>query len=85
MAYFGGSAVVGRRLYDRVLLWLAGGHFVLGVRGSFMKRWGRTISSLVAWVAKDMAARLIDGRHAGDFQFKISVGNPRGQRVPCYC
>jgi hypothetical protein len=67
MAYFGGSTVAGRRLYDRVLLRLASGHFVLGVRGSSVKRWGRTIPSLVAWVADDTMARLVDGQHAGDF------------------
>jgi hypothetical protein len=67
MAYFGGSAVARRRLYDRVLLRLAGGRFILGVRGSSVKRWGRTIPSLVAWVTDDMAARLVDGRHAEDF------------------
>jgi hypothetical protein len=67
MEYFGGSVVVGRRLYDRVLLRLAGGRFILGVRGSSAKRWGRTIPSLEPWVTDDMAARLVDGRQAGDF------------------
>jgi hypothetical protein len=36
----------------------------------------------VARVTGDTAARLIDGQRAGDFQVRISVGNPRGRRVP---
>jgi hypothetical protein len=48
MAYFSGSAIAGRRLSESgsatAYWWL----FVLGVRGSFAKRWGRKIPSLVA-------------------------------------
>jgi hypothetical protein len=67
MAYFGASTVAGRRLSrssSAVAYWWP---FLLGVRGSSVKRWGRTIPSSVVWVASDMAARLIDGRRTEDF------------------
>jgi hypothetical protein len=66
MAYFGGSAVAGRRLSrsgSAAAYWWP---FVLGVSGSSTKRWGRIIPSLVVGVADDTAAGLVDGRHAGD-------------------
>ena len=67
MAYFGGSAIAGRRLSrsgSTAAYWWP---FVLGVRGSSTKRWGRTIPSSVAQVVDDTVARLVDGRRAGDF------------------
>ena len=67
MAYFNASTVAGRR-FSRLgsiaaCWWL----FFLGVRGNSVKRWGRKIPSLVVWVTDDTAARLVDGRRAGDF------------------
>ena len=78
MAYFDGYAIAGRRLSRSSSVVACWWPFALGVRGSSMKRWGRTIPSLVAQVTDDTMARLIDGQHARDFQVKISVGNLGG-------
>jgi hypothetical protein len=67
MVYFGDSTVAGRRLSRSGSVAVYWWPFVLGVRGSSAKRWGRTIPSSLGWVADDTAARLIDGRRAGDF------------------
>jgi hypothetical protein len=67
MAYFGNSAIAGRRfsrLGSAAACWWL---FILGVRGSSAKRWGRTIPSSVAWVADYTVARIVDGWRAGDF------------------
>jgi hypothetical protein len=86
MAYFYGSAVAERRLSRVGFAAACWWPFILGVRGSSAKRMGRTIPSSVAQVTNDTAARLVDGRRAGDYQVRISVENPRGRRrVPCFC
>jgi hypothetical protein len=61
MVYFGGSTVVGRRLSRSSSATSYWWPFILGVRGSFAKRWGRTIPSSVAQVTDDTAARLVNG------------------------
>ena len=33
----------------------------------------------------DNITETIPGQHVGDFQVRISIGNPRGQRVPYCC
>ena len=85
MVYFGASAIARRRLSRSGSIAACWWPFILGVKRSSMKRWGRTIPSSVAWVIDDMVARLIDGQRARDFQVRISIENSRGQRVPCYC
>jgi hypothetical protein len=82
MEYFGGSVVAERRLSRSGSAAACWWPFILGVRGSFAKRWGRAIPSSVPWVTDDTAARLVDGRRAGDFQVTIYV---EWTRVPCCC
>jgi hypothetical protein len=67
MAYFDGCTVAGRRLSRSGSAAACWWPFVLGVRGTSTKRWGRTIPSSVAQVTDDTTARLVDGRCAGDF------------------
>jgi hypothetical protein len=48
------------------------------------RRWEGTIP-LVAWVTEDAAARLSGDRHSGAPLVRISIGNPGGQKIACYC